>query len=235
VVGPILLQGKHIDGMGPMETPQWRGAIAGGIWQPVRLLATGDLYVKDVFIEPKISDNTATFHLELAHAGKRRTPARIEITIRSAGRPDRVAATTSETLDLQPGSSRTSWTLPIPNATYWSPKNPHLYRAEVSVTHDDRASDRWQTRFGMREFTIRNDKFHLNGKPLYLKATFFEGLYPVKLAYGVPRQPRHGNPRDPVGQKGGLQHDPPVAQTAAADVARFGRRDGRADRRLARD
>jgi len=183
VVGPILLQDKQVDGMGPMETPQWRGAIAGGIWQPVRLLATGELYVKDVFIEPKISDNTATLHLELAHAGRRRTPARVEITIRSAGRPERVAAKTSETLDLQPGSSRTSWTLPIPNATYWSPKNPHLYRAEVSVTHDGSLSDRWSARFGMREFTIRNDKFHLNGKPLYLKATFFEGLYPVKLAY----------------------------------------------------
>jgi len=35
----------------------------------------------------------------------------------------------------------------------------------------------------MREFTIRDKKFHLNGKPMYLKATFFEGLYPTKLAY----------------------------------------------------
>ncbi len=183
VVGPILLQDKHVDGMGPMETPQWRGAITGGIWQPVRLIATGELYVKDAFIEPKISNNTATFHLELAHAGTRRTPARVEVAIRPAGRPDRVAATATETLDLQPGSSKTSWTLHIPNATYWSPKNPHLYRAEVSVAHEGKASDRWQTRFGMREFTIRDNKFHLNGKPLYLKATFFEGLYPVKLAY----------------------------------------------------
>jgi hypothetical protein len=70
VVGPILMQDKRVDGMGPMETPQWRGAITGGIWQPVRLIATGDISVKDVFIEPKISDNTATFHLELAHEGE---------------------------------------------------------------------------------------------------------------------------------------------------------------------
>jgi len=183
VVGPILLQDKQIDGMGPMETPQWRGAIAGGIWQPVRLIATGELYVEDVFIEPKISNDTATLHLELAHAGRRRTPARVEIAIRPAGRAGQVAARTSETLDLQPGSSQTSWTLHIPDATYWSPENPHLYRAEVTVAHDGSVSDRWQTRFGMREFTIRDNKFCLNGEPLYLKATFFEGLYPVKLAY----------------------------------------------------
>jgi beta-galactosidase len=31
VAGPILLQDKSIDGVGKMETPQWRGAITGGI------------------------------------------------------------------------------------------------------------------------------------------------------------------------------------------------------------
>ena len=37
--------------------------------------------------------------------------------------------------------------------------------------------------FGFREFTVKNNKFYLNDKPLYLKAAFFEGLYPVKLSY----------------------------------------------------
>jgi len=85
---------------------------------------------------------------------------------------------------------------------YWSPDHPHLYRAEVSVACGDTVSDRWETRFGMREFTIRDKKFHLNGKPLYLKATFFEGLYPVKLAY--PRQSRNGDPRNSTGEGRGF-------------------------------
>ncbi len=188
VIGPILLQDKHVDGAGPMETPQWRGAITGGIWQPVKLIATGRAYVKDVFIEPKISDNTATLHLELAHAGEKTTPARVEIAVRSVSRPERVVANVDKTLDLKPGSNSRSWTLPIPDAEYWSPDDPHLYRADVSVTFGGSISDRWNARFGMREFTIRDKKFYLNGKPLYLKATFFEGLYPVKLAYPDNRE-----------------------------------------------
>ena len=40
-----------------------------------------------------------------------------------------------------------------------------------------------EVNFGMREFTIKNNQFYLNNEPFYLKATFFEGLYPVKLAY----------------------------------------------------
>ena len=188
VVGPILLQDKQVDGMGPMETPQWRGAIAGGIWQPVRLIATDDIYVKDVFIEPKLSDSTATFHLDLAHAGEKTTPAQVEIAVRSVSQPDQVAATSSKTLDLKPGSNRQSWTLNIPDTASWSPDDPHLYRAEVGVAYGGTVSDRWNARFGMREFTIRDKQFHLNGRPMYLKATFFEGLYPVKLAYPDSRE-----------------------------------------------
>ena len=185
VIGPILMQAKRVDGVGPMETPQWRGAITGGIWQPVRLVATDTIYVENVFIEPKISDNTATFHLELAHGGERAAAARIEMVIRFG---DQIVARTNQTLDLKPGSNRQDWTLGIPDAKYWSPVNPHLYRVEVSAAFGGTVSDQWTTRFGMREFTIRDKKFLLNGKPLYLKATFFEGLYPVKLAYPDSRE-----------------------------------------------
>ena len=106
VVGPILMQDKRVDGVGPLETPQWRGAITGGIWQPVRLVATGAIYVKDVFIEPKISDHTATFHLELAHGGEESASARIELVVRSG---DHIVARTNRTLDLKPGPNRQDW------------------------------------------------------------------------------------------------------------------------------
>ncbi len=188
VVGPILLQNKVVDGVGPMETPQWRGAIAGGIWQPVRLIATGDAYVEDVLIEPRIDDSRATFHLELAHGGERTISAEVEVAVRPARQPDDVVATSRRTWQLNPGANRQSCVLEIPNAVYWSPDNPHLYRADITVSCGDTESDRWTTRFGMREFTIRDKQFCLNGRPLYLKATFFEGLYPTKLAYPDSRE-----------------------------------------------
>ncbi|MHC4116536.1 MAG: glycoside hydrolase family 2 protein [Planctomycetota bacterium] len=188
VAGPILLQNKQVDGVGPMETPQWRGAITGGIWQSVRLSATDDVYIKDVFIEPRNHDNAAKFHLEVVHTAKERIPAQVEIAIRSANRPGKVVSRMKKRSDLIPGSNRQSWTLQIPDAVHWSPDNPHLYRADVSVQYGPKVSDRWSGRFGMREFTIRDNKFCLNGKPMYLKATFFEGLYPVKLAYPDSRE-----------------------------------------------
>ena len=188
VAGPILMSNKSIDGVGKMETPQWRGAIAGGIWQPVRLIATDKIYIKDVFIEPKISDSTATFHMELEHAGEKTIPAQFEVAIRSAREPESIVARMKKQLDIKPGTKEASWTLKIPNAKYWSPDDPHLYNVDISIAASDKVSDLWSHRFGMREFTIRNKRFYLNGKPLYLKATFFEGVYPTKLAYPDSRE-----------------------------------------------
>ena len=187
VAGPILMQNKTIDGIGKMETPQWRGAIAGGIWQPVKLIATDEMYVKDVFIEPKISDNTATFHMELEHAGVKTNQAQLKVAVRLA-KSDRTIVRMDKALNIKPGGKKLSWTLNIPNAEYWSPDNPHLYHVDISITSGGKVSDRWTAQFGMREFTIRNKRFFLNGKPIYLKATFFEGLYPVKLAYPDSRE-----------------------------------------------
>lgn len=188
VVGPILLTHKTIDGIGKMQTPQWRGAISGGIWQPVRMIATGNVLVKDVFIEPEISGNTVTFHVELERVGKESGPAVAEVSVRSPGPPGRIVAKTGETLDLDQDTTRQSWTVKIPEATYWSPDDPHLYEAEVKVLVDGKPSDTWRHRFGMREFTVRGNKFYLNNEPLYLKATFFEGLYPTRLSYPDSRE-----------------------------------------------
>ena len=186
VVGPILLTDKNIDGIGRMEVPQWRGAITGGIWQPVTLRATGKALVKDVFIEPKISNNTAVVSWDVENTAAENLPALMEIKILDAS--GKVVAQRKEKVKFLPGSNKNTWNFEIPDAFYWSLDNPYLYAAEMTLKTDGIVSDHWETRFGMREFTIRNDEFYLNGEPIYLKACFFEGLYPVKLAYPDSRE-----------------------------------------------
>jgi beta-galactosidase len=183
VVGPIILSDKQVDGIGKMETPQWRGGITGGIWQSVCLEATGDIYVDDVFIEPKIGDNTATLHIRLDHAAIEGTSVDIEIDILEASSPSNSAAKVNQKWELHPGKNYRSFTMKIPDAKFWSPDDPHLYRVDISVLQDGVVSDRWSQRFGMREFTIKNKDFYLNGKPVSIKASFFEGLYPNGIAF----------------------------------------------------
>lgn len=186
VVGPILLTDNNIDGIGRMEVPQWRGAITGGIWQSVTLSAAGEALVKDVFIEPKIENNTAAVGFNVENTAADNISAGLNLRIYST--TGEVVAQKQEQVNLLPGSNNKSWNLEIPDAKYWSLENPYLYKAELIVKTNGGVSDEWKTRFGMREFTIRNDEFYLNGEPIYLKATFFEGLYPVRLAYPDSRE-----------------------------------------------
>ena len=183
VLGPITLSDKKVDGIGKMETAQWRGGLTGGIWQEVKLVATGETYVNDVFIQPNIQDNTAKLQVELDHTAIKGTKASISIQITEANNPSKEVAKVQEKWTLHPGKNKKEWTLNIPDAKYWSPDAPHLYRAEVSVKNENAVSDTWSERFGMRELTIKDKDFYLNGKRIHIKASFFEGLYPNGIAY----------------------------------------------------
>ena len=182
VVGPLILSDKEIDGVKKMETPQWRGGINGGIWQPVRLVVTGSSYVLDVFLQTNFQESNVTFHVEVDHTGIEMVDAQIELNI-IGDRNQQPAANKTINWQLHPGLNKKSWTLQIPDAQRWSPQSPHLYKAMVKVLHTDHISDQWQERFGMRDLTIKNKDFYLNGERIFIKATFFEGLYPNGIAY----------------------------------------------------
>lgn len=186
VVSPIILTDKYIDGMGRQEVPMWRGAITGGIWQNVSINAKGSVGLKDVFIEPKIASNTASFNIELENTETKIETASLEISILSKEGKEVVKKT--KNIEVFLGKNKLTWDLAIENATLWSIDNPYLYKANVRVKLHGKRSDDWSHRFGMREFSVTDNQFSLNGKPLYLKAAFFEGLYPVKLAYPDSRE-----------------------------------------------
>jgi len=186
VVSPIILTDKYIDGLGRQEVPMWRGAITGGIWQSVSIEAKGSLGVKDVFIEPNIYTNTSVFNIEIENT--KTDVEKSEVIVKILSKDGKEVASKTETLESLPGKNTVQWNLHIPNAKYWSTKNQYLYKAQVTVKKEGEISDEWETKFGMREFTVVDDQFYMNGEPIYLKATFFEGLYPVGLAYPDSRE-----------------------------------------------
>jgi len=181
VVGPIILTDKVVDNMGRQETPQWRGGIAGGIWQSVSVCATGMVGIDDVFIETDIRKKTAGFTLDIKSNSIHTTMAELSLMITSPG--GETVTHRKVEMELSPGANQEKMIVEIPDAQYWSMDQPTLYQASVEVNHDGELSDSWNHKFGIREFTIRDKKFYLNEKPVYLKATFFEGLYPTRIAY----------------------------------------------------
>jgi hypothetical protein len=183
VQGPIILSDKEVDGIGPLETPQWRGGISGGIWQSVKLVATEAVYVDDVYLRPDFKTGSVKLDVDLDNTAVLSRSVALRIEVRQNGAVISGTSFLSKDLALRPGKTMHSWTIDVPEAKLWSPDEPNLYTAKVTVLLDGKQSDVWQHRFGFREFTIKNKDFYLNGERLYLKATFFEGLYPNGIAY----------------------------------------------------
>ncbi|VGO11958.1 Beta-galactosidase [Pontiella desulfatans] len=176
VVGPIVTrEDLVIDGLGKNDAPHWRGAIVGGIWQSVRLVAAGPVTIDDVFVIPRLADDSAKVELTLNNTGTKRLGKKVHVSISHEGQ---IVAEHKESMLLDPGTNKGDWTVKIPDAQYWLPDAPNLYTVSVSVDGSDEES----ARFGMRELTIKDKEFLLNGEPVYIKAAFFEGLYPTKLA-----------------------------------------------------
>lgn len=186
VISPIILTDKRIDGLGRQEVPMWRGAITGGIWQPVHIKASGSVRLTDVFPEPGVSNNSLHVNLEIQNTETHSDYAEVSIKVLSGEGSEELSMVSTQ--EILPGKNRQKWEFDFPDAIYWSMENPYLYTIKIELKKDGEVSDFWTSKFGMREFSIKDNKFTLNGKPMYLKACFFEGLYPVKLAYPDSRE-----------------------------------------------
>ena len=185
VMGPITIQDKIIDGIGQMETPQWRGSYTGGIWQDVFLSYTGQTHINDVFITGNFRNGDIEIINEINN-GIGDGLYKLIFDINKKQSFEELFTLENTNLKVIKKIKNT-----VKNHQIWSPDSPNLYEFEiklqkVNISNKDTTItelDRIKETFGFREFTVKNNKFYLNDKPLYLKAAFFEGLYPVKLSF----------------------------------------------------
>lgn len=181
VISPIILTDKKVDGLGRQEVPMWRGAIAGGIWQDVTISSKGKLTIEDVFIQTDIYDKSVAYEITIENNKTIKQESKLEILITDNDNKTVIKKTIP--LIFDPGLKTIKNIIELNDIKLWDIESPYLYHTEVKLHINNSHSDEWNHRFGFREFTVKNDAFYLNNKPLYLKAAFFEGLYPTKLAY----------------------------------------------------
>lgn len=182
VQGPLIRSEKEVDGIRRLETPQWRGGITGGIWQSVKLIATDAVYLKDVFLKPDWKTGELSVNVQVDQTDVASLSAEILLNVKALGGKGPSVASDRVTVALRPGTTEHGLSIDVPEAIEWALDNPYLYEANVSVLIGGEVSDTWKHRFGFRELTIKDKDFYLNGERIYLKATFFEAVYPNGIA-----------------------------------------------------
>src|SRR6185503_1607617 len=161
--------------MGCLDTLDFLYVTWGGIHQPVRIEAVSPTRIEDVFIVPRLADDTA--EIRVAIEGPRAARLALAAEILDAN------GVSVASLDraIADGLAQTTLEVRIAKPKLWSPQSPHLYTARVRLLADGKEFDARSLRFGMREFKVAGGKFWLNGKPIFLRGYGDDCIFPSTI------------------------------------------------------
>ena len=109
----------------------------------------GSSLIQSIYVQPDIRRNRITIHIETL------SPCTLHIAIPEL----RVE------IDTVAGRNF----IPLDGYTIWAPESPKTYELVATAKSSDGKTDAHTLHFGMREFTIKENRFFFNNRPLYIK------------------------------------------------------------------
>lgn len=160
-----------------------------GIWQDVYLLAVPKVQGKDVFVQPDLSADQLRVQVTIENRSERPASLTVDGVVKAL-KPfsfpdDGIKVLPHHELEDAPVLEFPNGQLVIdPHAEAvitlkanvygkmrrWDTENPNLYAVLVTLVQDGKTTDCKYTRFGWREFKIKNGDFYLNGRKIQVKA-----------------------------------------------------------------
>ncbi len=154
----------------------WYTAISG-IWQTVWLEHVPETYIESIKITPNLDQSCVTINNCVRGSA-------VDLILKVSVIDEGESVFEVDTKPNQP------LTIPIDQSKLWSPDSPHLYDLKLSLIKDGAETDRVESYFGMRKFSLDKDhhghlRFCLNNKPLFLYGPLDQGYWPDGL-YTAP-------------------------------------------------
>ena len=136
----------------------------------MELILSGTPHFTQVQAAPDLAAQAVRVQARLRNEAE---PTQVSVTfvVREAKSGREVGRLTSERVSLAQGAETTvDVRIPIADCHLWSPEDPFLYTLEA-----DSGADRFQTRFGMREFRFdpATGRAMLNGKTYFMRGSNF--------------------------------------------------------------
>jgi len=135
-----------------------RGGIyytpTSGIWQTVWLESTGKEIINNIKITPDVDNSSVNIKIDSLAT---------DFTILIYDKENKIFETSTRDKDLN---------IKISNPYLWSNLDPYLYKLIIK-TNDDEIS----SYFAMRKIEIKNNKFYLNDKEIFLNGVLDQGYF----------------------------------------------------------
>lgn len=158
---------SHWDAMDPKVNP-------GGIWLPVEILESGEVYIKESRVHLlSLTEGAAQIDAQVVLDSARPGSAELRITF-SPHNFQGASQSFCHDIRLERGSNRLSIRLGLGDPQFWWCHDqgfPHLYRVTLQVGPGGRKkpSDSVEFNYGLRTFEMRDWIAYLNGRRIFVK------------------------------------------------------------------
>jgi hypothetical protein len=177
-----LSKTRDVDGMhlyhSPASKQSWYYRY-GGLWGSVILEKKTLLCCERICVEPNLQQETAFVEVVVNNRNFYNSPFNLKLVIFDP-KGDEVLKEIAD-LTAQPGRSTFTYHVKLDDPIPWDCDSPALYTIRIQVKDSRGNEDTAQTTFGMRDFTIANGEFFLNGEPIYIKGILLQPNYPINL------------------------------------------------------
>jgi beta-galactosidase len=149
---------------------QERASFIPGIWGDVNLILCGNPRVSWVQTLPHCERGIVEIRVWVENKSVERKIVAVSTCVHEKESGVEASQTIDLPASIEPGSEiAITFVHAVRNARHWSPEDPFLYEVASSVVFEGTLVDRMRTTFGMREFTVRDGEFQLNGKRIFLR------------------------------------------------------------------
>lgn len=156
----------------------------GGITGRVKLIATDEVFIEDIFVKNKPKANEIDVDVTMFNETGKNVSGTLSLQIKEAkGAGMVVLEKTYPVSAFGKGGRLSSFSLSADDVRLWSPDSPELYLLTARWIGSDKSNDVYEQRFGFRWFEVRDvegDKqFYLNGKRFVGLTAISWGFWPV--------------------------------------------------------
>lgn len=162
----------------------------GGIYRDIELEATPDTRIDDAWVRGDFDGQAAEIHATVAYAigaARLKNPVlRVKATPAdgavSRGAKTQGAGESHHAPVIFPESRcEAEVTVRVPLSPFrpWSPEQPDLYVAELTLCDGDTPVHGWTERFGVRKIEVRGKRFFLNNRPFFVRGFGDPCRYPL--------------------------------------------------------
>jgi hypothetical protein len=154
----------------------WNGIIG-----KMKLISTSSLYVDDIQAYPDLAKKQVQLSIALASIKANKFEGKLAISGNSfnSDKKDKIKAITTS-YKFEGKNDTLKVILPMgDNFLTWDEFDPALYKLKIELVNKKSGNDVAETQFGMRDFKADGRNFMINGRPVFLRGTLDNAVFPL--------------------------------------------------------